>query len=120
MVGLVALPSQGASEDKPLAPVEARKQIGKEITVKMEVKAAKDRLEKRGEIYLDSEEDFKDEKNFAVVITKKGAASLKKAGIADPANHFKGKTIQATGTVKEVDGVPRIEIEEAKRIRVVE
>ena len=32
----------------------------------------KDRLEKRGEIYLDAEEDFKDEKNFAVVITKAG------------------------------------------------
>ena len=57
----------------------------------MEVKTAKDRLEKRGEIYLDAEEDFKDEKNFAVVITKKGAASLKEAGIADPADHFKGQ-----------------------------
>ena len=97
--------------------MEARKQVGKEITVKMEVKTAKDRLEKRGEIYLDAEEDFKDEKNFAVVITKKGAASLKDAGITDPAAHFKGKTIRATGKVKEVDDVPRIEIEDAKQIR---
>src|SRR5262245_54144453 len=111
-VGLLAL----AEEAKPLGPVEARKQVGKEITVKMEVKAAKDRLEKRGEIYLDAEEDFKDEKNFAVVITKKGAASLKEAGIDDPAGHFKGKTIRATGTVKEVDGVPRIEIDDAKQV----
>lgn len=104
--------------DKPLTAVEARKQVGKEVTVKMEVKTAKDRLEKRGEIYLDAEEDFKDEKNFAVVITKKGAASLKEAGIADPADHFKGKTITAKGTVKEVDGVPRIEIDEAKQLAV--
>jgi DNA/RNA endonuclease YhcR with UshA esterase domain len=86
----------------------------------MEVTAAKDRLEKRGEIYLDAEEDFKDEKNFAVVITKKGAASLKEAGIADPADHYKGKTIRATGTVKTVDDVPRIEVDEAKQLRLVE
>lgn len=105
-----------ADKDKPLSPVEARKQVGKEVTVKMEVKAAKDRLEKRGEIYLDAEEDFKDEKNFAVVVTKAGAASLKAAGVTDIADHFKGKTITATGTVKEVDGVPRIEIDDAKQI----
>jgi DNA/RNA endonuclease YhcR with UshA esterase domain len=120
VVGLVALPAAAADEPKPLGPVEARKQVGKEITVRMEVKTAKDRLEKRGEIYLDAEEDFKDEKNFAVVITKKGAASLKEAGIADPADHYKGKTITARGAVKEVDGIPRIEIDEAKQIRVTE
>ncbi|MCI0685143.1 MAG: hypothetical protein L0Y71_23845 [Gemmataceae bacterium] len=120
VVGFLSLPALATDEPRPLGPIEARKQVGKEITVKMEVKAAKDRLEKRGEIYLDAEEDFKSEKNFAVVITKKGAASLKDAGIADPADHFKGKTIRATGTVKAVDGVPRIEIDDAKRIAVAE
>jgi hypothetical protein len=92
---LLSLSAPAADEPKPLGPVEARKQVGKEITVRMEVKTAKDRLEKRGEIYLDAEEDFKDEKNFAVVITKKGAASLKEAGVADPAAHYKGKKITA-------------------------
>ncbi|MFO0842940.1 MAG: hypothetical protein U0797_11170 [Gemmataceae bacterium] len=118
VVGILILPGLAAEGPKPLTPVEARKQVGKTITVKMEVKAAKDRLEKRGEVYLDSEEDFKDEKNFAVVITKKGAASLKRAGIAAPADHFMGKTITAKGEVKEVDDVPRIEIDEAKQITV--
>jgi DNA/RNA endonuclease YhcR with UshA esterase domain len=117
--GLVSFSPALAAEDKPLTPVEARKQIGKEITVQMAVKSAKDRLEKRGEIYLDSEEDFKDAKNLAIVITKKGAASLKETGITDPADHFKGTKIRANGTVKEVDGVPRIEVDEAKKIRVV-
>lgn len=104
--------------DKPLTPIEARKAIGKTITIEMKVKAAKDRLEKRGEIYLDSEEDFKDEKNFAVVINKEGAADLKKKGIEEPATHFKDQQIVATGEVKEVDGVPRIEISEAKQIKL--
>jgi DNA/RNA endonuclease YhcR with UshA esterase domain len=86
----------------------------------MEVKAAKNALEKRGEIYLDSEENFRDEKNFAVVITRKGAESLRVAGIDDPADHFKSKTIRAKGTVTEVDGIPRIEVNDAKQITIPE
>jgi hypothetical protein len=109
-----------AAEDKPLTPAEARKKVGEQITVEMTVRSAKDRLEKRGEIYLDAEADFGDEKNFAVVITKAGAASLKAAGVEDPAAHFKDKKIRATGTVKEVDKVPRIEIDDAKQIRLSE
>jgi hypothetical protein len=108
-----------AEEDKALTPTEARKKLGKKVTIEMTVRAAKDRLEKRGEIYLDSEMDFRDKKNFAVVITKTGAASLKAAGIDSPAEHFKDKKIRATGTVKEVDKVPRIEIDDAKHIRLV-
>jgi hypothetical protein len=107
-----------AAEDKPLTPVEARMKLGEKVTVKMTVQAAKDRLETRGEIYLDSEPDFRDEKNFAVVITKAWPASLKEAGIGDPAEHFKGQKVRATGTVREVDQVPRIEIDDAKQISI--
>jgi hypothetical protein len=107
-------------KSNPLSPVDARKKVGEKITVEMRVQAAKDRLEKRGEIYLDSETDFRDEKNFAVVITKKGAAALKEAGIDSPAEHFKDKKIRATGTVKEVNKVPRIEIDDAEQIRIVD
>lgn len=114
---IVAVPVV-AEEPKPLGPVEARGKVGEKITLRMEVKTAKDRLEKRGEIYLDSEEDFRDEKNFAVVITRQGASSLSAAGISKPAEHFQGKTITARGIVKEVDGVPRIEIDDAKQIAI--
>src|SRR5207237_6193844 len=100
-------------DDKPLTPEQAREKVGKRVTVQMKVRSTKDRLEKRGEIYLDSEDDFRDAKNFAVVITKAGAAKLEEKGITKPAEHFRDKTIQATGEVKEVDDVPRIEISEA-------
>jgi DNA/RNA endonuclease YhcR with UshA esterase domain len=109
----------GAADEKPLGPADARKKVGREVTVQMAVRAAKDRLEKRGEVYLDAEDDFKSEKNFAVVITRKGAKSLAEAGVARPAEHFKGKTIRARGKVKEVEGVPRIEIDDARQISVV-
>ena len=41
-------------------------------------------------------------------------------GIDYPAKHFQNKKIQATGTVKDVDSVPRIEVNESKQIRIVE
>ncbi len=116
---LVSAAGAGA-DDKPLPPIEARKKVGDTITVELTVRTTKDRLEARGEIYLDAELDFKDEKNFAVVITKAGAAKLKEAGIDDPATYYKDKKIRATGVVKEVDKVPRIEIDDAKQIKVVE
>jgi hypothetical protein len=108
-----------AADHKPLTPGEARQKVGEAIVVEMKVAVAKDRLEKRGEIYLDSEADFKDPKNFAVVISKAGAASLKDAGIASPADHFANKTIKAKGKVVLVQDVPRINIEDAKQIEIV-
>jgi hypothetical protein len=117
---LLALGGAYATEEAILTPVEARKQVGKTVSVEMTVRAAKDRLEKRGEIYLDAETDFRSKKNFALVITKAGAQSLKKAGIADPAAHYKGKKVRGRGKVKEVDGVPRIDIDDAKQIQVID
>ncbi len=112
--------SSGASEDKPLTPVEARKQIGKKIEVQMKPAVIKDRLEKRGEIYMDSEKDFRDEKNFAIVITEKGANRFKEKGIKDPAKHFDEKEIRVKGLVSEVQGVPRIEVDDPDQISIVE
>ena len=108
-----------AADQKPLGPALARKKVGQKVTVEMTVRAAKDRLQKRGEIYLDSETNFRDEKNFAVVITKAGAANLKQAGINDPAAHFKDKIIRATGTMKLVQDIPRIEIDDITQIKIV-
>jgi DNA/RNA endonuclease YhcR with UshA esterase domain len=109
-----------AGDGKPLTAAEAIKKVNEKVTVQMEVKAAKDRLERRGEVYLDSEEDFHDEKNLGVVVTRAGAAKLKKAGIGDPAGHFKGKTIRVTGTVIIKEKRPRIEVDDPGQIKVVE
>jgi hypothetical protein len=115
-----ALPNSIHADDKPLTPVEARKLVGKKVVVEMLDQASKNRLEKRGEIYLDSEEDFKDAKNLAVVINKAGAASFAKAGIKEPAGHFKSKTIRVTGTVTLEDERPRIVVEDAQQIELVD
>ncbi len=118
-VGLIALRAT-AADDKPLAPAEAIKKVNEQVLVEMKVQAAKNRLEKRGEIYLDSEENFRDSKNLGVVVTRAGAAKFKEAGVDDPAEHFRGKTIRVTGTVIIKEERPRIEVDDPNQIKLVE
>jgi hypothetical protein len=113
-----AWPEDGQNT-KPLSPTEAAKHVNEKVTVEMVVKATKDRLIKRQEIYLDSEENFRDPKNLGVIITKSGDEKLQKAGIKDPAAHFKSKTIQVTGTVIRKENRLRIEVDDPKQIRIV-
>lgn len=122
LAALIATTGLPASEPspKPHSAVEARQQVGKEVVVEMVVQSAKDRLEKRGEIYLDSELDFRSAQNFAVVISRAGVAASREAGIANPAEHFDQKTIRARGKATEQDGVPRIEIDASAQIQIVE
>jgi hypothetical protein len=89
------------------------------VTVEMTVKSSKNALAGRREISLDSEENFRDEKNLAAVISAAGAAKLKDAGIDDPAAHFKGKTIRVTGIIAVHDNRPRIVVEDPRQISVV-
>jgi acetyl esterase len=118
LIGLMALDAP-AQDIKPLTPVEAIKKVNEEVTVQMLVKAAKNRLEKRGEIYLDSEESFRDEKNLGIVITKTGAAKFMEAGVNDPAVHFQDKIIRVKGTVIIKEQRPRIEVDDPKDIQIV-
>jgi DNA/RNA endonuclease YhcR with UshA esterase domain len=114
-LGSVAM-GQDTDSEKPLSAVEAREKLGQRVFVAVEIKTAKDRLEKRGEIYLDSELNFRDEKNLAIVITRKGADSLRSKQIDKPAERFQGKKIKVRGVVSEVDGVRRIEVDDADQI----
>ena len=109
-----------AEDDKALTPAEAIKMADKKVTVQMVVRSSKNALAGRQEIYLDSEEDFRDEKNLAVVITAEGAEKFKEVGIDNPAEHFRGKTIRVNGTVTRKDDRPRIEISDPKAIRLIE
>jgi hypothetical protein len=45
---------------------------------------------------------------------------LKKAGISHPAEHFKDNKSRAPRKIKQVDEVPRIEIDDAKQLEIVE
>jgi hypothetical protein len=102
----------------PLSPLEAINRINEKVTVEMIVKAAKN-CQRCSLIFLDSEEDHHDPKNFAVAVTDSGKARFKEAQIADPAGHFKGKTIRVTGMVIVKDNQLQIEVDDTSQIEVV-
>ena len=68
---------------------------------------------------MNSETDFRSEKNFAVFIPNLALASYKKAGIEDPGQFYKGKTISVSGQVVLSQERPVIRAENPDQIKVV-
>jgi DNA/RNA endonuclease YhcR with UshA esterase domain len=104
-------------QPKPIGPAEAAKKVNEEVTLQMEVKSAALR---EGVCFLNSEEDFKDAKNFTVFVDKEALAKFKEAKIEDPAAHFKGKTVQVKGKVILYRDRPEIKVSGPDVIKVVE
>jgi hypothetical protein len=105
--------------EKVIPAAQAREHIGKECTAVMTVKSSKNAAPRKT-YFLDSEEDFHDEKNLAIVISYDHADKFREAGIVDPAEYYKGKTIQVTGKVIDEDDQVRIRVEDPKQIKLVE
>lgn len=101
---------------KPITPAEAAKRIKEKVTVEMLVKSTGG----RENCYLNSEEDFKSDANFTIFLSKDAKEKFKKAGIENPAEYYKQKTIQVTGTVIVVEKKPRIAVNEPKDLKVIE
>jgi hypothetical protein len=118
-----AAPLRGADDSKTTEKIipaaEIRNHVGEECTAEMTVKASKNAVPRRT-YYLNSEEDFHDEKNLAVVISYDHAAKFQEAGIDDPADHYNGKTIRVTGKVIKEDDEVRIRVDDPKQIKLVE
>jgi DNA/RNA endonuclease YhcR with UshA esterase domain len=113
MVPLVL--AAGEQPAKPLTPAEAAKQVGKKVTVEMAVKSVG---QGKGVFFLNSEENFKSEKNFTLFIDKAGAKKFAEAKI-DPTT-YKGKTVRAQGEVKLYRERPEIVVTDPKQIEVVD
>lgn len=104
-------------QQKPLGPSEAAKKVNEEVTLEMVVKS----VGKGNEVYfLNSEEDFKDTKNFTIFIDMAVLAKFKEAKIDDPVAHFKGKTIQVKGKVVLYRDRPEIKVDGPNSIQIVE
>jgi DNA/RNA endonuclease YhcR with UshA esterase domain len=110
----------GASGDdapaKPLTPAEAAKKVKEKVLVEMEVKSTGGNTN----CYLNSEEDYKDAKNFTIFIPEATIEKLKKAKVEEPKVHYKGKTVQVSGTVVLYRDKPQIQVDEPEQIKVIE
>jgi hypothetical protein len=102
----------------PLSPLEAVSRVNEHVAVEMLVKAAKN-CQRCSLMFLDSEEDHHDPKNFAVAVTETGKGKFKEAKIDDPAGHFKGKTVRVTGVVTVKDKQPQIEVDDPGQIEIM-
>ncbi len=120
---IAAVSGCGLPADPPreaVTPIEAIRRIGTpEVLVRMTVQHAKDRLEKRGLVYLDSEKDYKHPDNLGVAISAKAAKMFRERGITDPAAHFRGKTIEVRGCVMVFDNHPFLPVLDPKQIRIL-
>jgi hypothetical protein len=83
-------------EPKAIKPDEARRHVGQAVSVTMLVRHAK-HSEKTKRTYLDSEKDYRDEKNLGILIEDADLEKFSKAGIEDPHAYYDGKTIRVTG-----------------------
>jgi hypothetical protein len=118
----IALATADDKADKDKAPIpsaEAKDHVGETRAVTLTVKHAKDGTHEES-YYLDSESDYKDPKNLAIVIRYQHAEAFHKAGIGNPVAHFDGKAIKVTGAIVKQGNQIRIVVTEPKQIEVVE
>lgn len=123
LAGLIIVPVVLADEPQgsgktPIGPAQAAKLARqREVTVEMVVKSVgvsqgKERW------WLNTEEDWKDGKNFTVFIPKGAVEGFKKMNITDPVEAFKGKTILATGYLAMHDKTPELVLHKADNLKV--
>jgi DNA/RNA endonuclease YhcR with UshA esterase domain len=105
---------------KPLTPADAAKKVNEKCTVEMEVKSVG--MGKGGKVgFLNSEEDYKSDKNFTIFLAEKAIEQLKAPKVDDLATRFKGKTVRVTGTVKLYHERPEIVVEDPEKdVKIVE
>jgi len=115
-VALMAMAFVLAQDAAPLSPADAAKKVDQKITVEFVVKSTGG----KAAVYLNSEEDFKSDKNFTVFLPAKAVEKFKAAKVDDPAAHFKGKTVRVTGTVTLFKEKPQIKVEGPDQITLVE
>ena len=106
--------------EKPLTVAEALKSVGQaNIVVRFRVQHAKNALDRRGVVYLDSEADFRDPQNLGVALSASAVEQLKAAGVEDLVQHFQGKQIEVRGCVMIFGDQPFLPVLESRQIRVV-
>ncbi|HMP01019.1 MAG TPA: alkaline phosphatase D family protein, partial [Gemmatales bacterium] len=103
------------TQDKPITPDEAGKKVGQNVTVQFVVRATGSSGTR---VFLNSESDRNDPRNFTIVIEKAGADALAKDGIDDPRSYYRGKTVRVTGKVETFRDAPQIKVTRAQQITV--
>ncbi len=103
---------------KVIAASEARKHVDQTLTVEMTVESSR-LLADRGLCFLNSQKDFRDERNFTAVLLRSVLDKLKADGVADPVTHYQGKKLKVNGKITLYEGRPQIRVEDSKQIELI-
>jgi DNA/RNA endonuclease YhcR with UshA esterase domain len=110
-----AEPADGpAKPEGVLTPAGAVKMVDKEVTVQFSPASGRSTGNR---LFLNSEKDFRNDGNLAVMLTGKALSDKFKDATFDS---FKGKTIRVKGTVKMYQNRPEIEVTDQSQITIVE
>lgn len=110
-------PATGSAEkttEGTITPEEATKKIGENVTVEFTVKATGGAGNR---VFLNSLADFRDSKNFTVVLEKSYLDKSK--DITAPKDYFKGKKIQVTGKVGTYKDTAEIKVSDPKQLKII-
>ncbi len=99
--------------DGTVCPERSKKYIGKSITVRFFVRKSKDI---GNMIFLNSENNYKGNKNFTTVIFRKDALQFPE----NPSEIFLNKTVDVSGTVLLHKGRPRIIVTSPDQIKITD
>jgi len=119
LVFLIAPVFASAQDAKPISAEEALKKVNEEVTVELEIKSTGENNNKTI-TYLNSEPNFRSDKNLTLLIEKKNEAKFVNAGVMNPKDYYKGKTVRVTGKVTLFMNRPQIKLENPEQIKVVE
>ena len=101
-----------------IAAVDARRHIAERCAVEMTVCSG--RLLATGNLcFLNSCRNFRDAKNFTVVIRRDGLKALKAAKIDDPVRRYRGKKIRVTGKIGLYKKRPQIIVDKLAQIEIL-
>jgi hypothetical protein len=92
------LPGTANAQPLLITPAAAADHVDQRCTVEMVVRSV-GYGRTRPVVFLNSEADFQDTRNFTAHITEVGTQRFKEARVSDFKSHFQDKTIRVTGTV---------------------
>lgn len=105
-----------AQDTPPITAEEALKKVDQSVTVQMQIRSTGGNTAR----FLNSQADFRNDKNFAIFIPHLALAAFQKAGITDPGQHFRNKTVLVTGNVVLSQQRPVLRVENPDQIKIIE
>ncbi|MHB1424285.1 MAG: prepilin-type N-terminal cleavage/methylation domain-containing protein [Gemmataceae bacterium] len=108
-----------AHEKEVVAAEKARDHLNETCTIEMEVRSSKHEVDKQV-FYLDSEADYKDKKNLAVVIAEADLHRFQERKIEDPSSYYRGKRLRVTGKVVFQDDQFQVHVTSPSQIEIVQ